>query len=84
MAFVNTLLHESRAATVVMVDRKHQPGGHWSDAYPYVRLHQPSEFYGVVSRELSHGTKDSTGPNAGMYSLATGTQVLDYFDAAHA
>ena len=45
-----------------------------------MRLHQPSEFYGVASRELSHGIKDTDGFNAGMYGLASGAQVLDYFD----
>src|SRR5262245_52072374 len=42
MAFVDTLLRETADATVVMVDRGHHPGGHWNDAYPFVRLHQPS------------------------------------------
>ncbi len=27
-------------ATIAIVDRRHAPGGHWIDAYPYVRLHQ--------------------------------------------
>ena len=81
MAFVDTLLTEDADATVVMVDRHHRPGGHWNDAYPFVRLHQPSEWYGVASRELSHGTRDATGFNAGLYGLASGAQVLAYFDA---
>ena len=50
MAFVDTLLTENADATVVMVNRHHRPGGHWNDAYPFVRLHQPSAFYGVASR----------------------------------
>ena len=80
MAFVDTLLSEQADATVVMVDRQHRPGGHWNDAYPFVRLHQPSEWYGVASRELGDGTKDATGVNAGLYGLASGAQVLAYFD----
>lgn len=80
MAFVDTLLSEQADAQVLMVDRHHRPGGHWNEAYPFVRLHQPSEFYGVASRELSHGIKDSVGCNAGMYGLASGAQVLAYFD----
>ncbi len=80
MAFVDTLLSEQADATVLMVDRQHRPGGHWNHAYPFVRLHQPSEFYGVASRELSHGVKDVSGFNAGMYGLASGAQVLAYFD----
>jgi hypothetical protein len=80
MAFVDTLLSEQADARVLMVDRHHRPGGHWNDAYSFVRLHQPSEFYGVASRELSHGVKDATGLNAGLYGLASGAQVLAYFD----
>ncbi|EWM18491.1 hypothetical protein KUTG_08795 [Kutzneria sp. 744] len=57
MAFVDTLLTESDA-TVAMVDRYHRPGGHWTVASPYVRLHQPSSFYGVGSTELGSGRID--------------------------
>src|SRR3954453_14674731 len=52
MAFTDTLVSETDAQ-VVIVDRQHRPGGHWNRAYPFVRLHQPSAFYGVGSRELS-------------------------------
>ena len=38
MAFTDVFLSESDA-TVIMIDRHHQPGGHWNDAYPHVRLH---------------------------------------------
>ncbi len=79
MAFVDTLLGETDAR-VVMVDRYHRPGGHWNHAYSFVRLHQPSAFYGVCSRELSDWTKDETGPNSGSYRLASGAEVLGYFD----
>ncbi len=80
MAFVDTLLSESADATVLMVDRQHRPGGHWNAAYPFVRLHQPSAYYGVASRELSSGGVDAVGINAGMDSLATGAQVLAHFE----
>ncbi len=43
MAFADTLVAES-AASVVMVDRGDRPGGHWTRAYPFVRLHQPSAY----------------------------------------
>ncbi|MEO8125016.1 MAG: FAD/NAD(P)-binding protein [Burkholderiales bacterium] len=79
MAFVDTLLTESEAQ-IVIVDRHHRPGGHWNDAYPFVRLHQPSAFYGVASRELSSWTKDKTGLNEGLYGLASGAEVLAHFD----
>jgi hypothetical protein len=79
MAFVDTLLSETDAQ-IVMVDRHHRPGGHWNDAYSFVGLHQPSAFYGVNSRELGSGAKDTTGLNEGMYGLASGAEVLSYFD----
>lgn len=80
MAFVDTLLDEQPAATVLMVDRLHRPGGHWNHAYPWVRLHQPSAWYGVASRELASGAKDQAGLNAGLYSMASGAEVLAHFD----
>ncbi len=79
MGFVDTLLSESDF-DVVMVDRHAQPGGHWNDAYPFVRLHQPSTFYGVNSRELGDGTIDSEGLNKGLRELASGAEVLHHFD----
>ena len=39
MAFVDTLLTENADVTVLMADRHHRTGGHWNDAYPFVRLH---------------------------------------------
>lgn len=80
MAFTDTLLAETDA-TVVMVDRNHQPGGHWNVAYPFVRLHQPSSFYGVNSRALGSDSIDAVGWNQGLYELATGNEVCAYFDA---
>ena len=79
MAFTDALIAETDA-TVIMVDKHHQPGGHWNDAYPYVRLHQPSAFYGVNSRGLGSGTIDQTGWNKGLYELATNSEVCAYFD----
>ncbi|BBY19591.1 NAD(P)-binding protein [Mycolicibacterium litorale] len=79
MAFVDTLIAESDA-TVVIVDRNHAPGGHWTTAYPYVRLHQPSAYYGVNSRDLGSGAIDQSGPNAGFYELAGGAEVCAYYE----
>ena len=79
MAFVDTLLTDTDAQ-IVMVDRHHRPGGHWNEAYPFVRLHQPAAQYGVNSLELGHGKKDTVGLNAGMYSLSSGAELLAYFD----
>ncbi len=80
MAFVDTLVSETMAS-VVVVDRNHQPGGHWTTAYPFVRLHQPSAYYGVNSRPLGSDTIDRTGLNEGFYELAGGAEVCAYFDA---
>ena len=52
LAFVDTLLTELPRAEVVLVDRHDAPGGHWNDAYDFVRLHQPSIVYGLASRKL--------------------------------
>lgn len=79
IAFADALLDECDAR-ILIVDRHHKPGGHWNDAYPFVRLHQPSAFYGVNSRELGSGAKDQVGPNKGLYEMASGAEVLDYFD----
>ena len=80
LAFTDTLVAESDA-TVVVVDRNDRPGGHWTTAYPFVRLHQPSAYYGVNSRNLGSDTIDQTGFNAGFYELASGAEVCAYFDA---
>ena len=78
MAFVDTLL-AATDARVVMVDRRHRPGGHWLDAYPFVRLHQPSAYYGVVSRRLGDDRIDEVGINQGCYERATADEICDYY-----
>lgn len=78
LAFADTLLDECDAR-ILVVDRHGQPGGHWNDAYSFVRLHQPSAFYGVNSRALGSGRKDRTGLNRGLYEMASGREVLDHF-----
>jgi len=79
MAFTDVLLTETNAK-ILIVDKHHQPGGHWNDAYPFVRLHQPSAFYGVSSQQLGNNTIDATGLNKGLYELATNEEVCAYFD----
>ena len=78
MAFADTLL-ENSAATVTIVDRRHAPGGHWIDAYPYVLLHQPSSFYGVSSVPLGRDAIEISGPNTGYYELAGVDEIRAYF-----
>lgn len=79
IAFTDVILSETDA-TVTIVDRYHQPGGHWNTAYPFVRLHQPSAFYGVNSMKLGSDHIDATGWNQGLYELATNSEVCAYFD----
>ncbi|HKR44629.1 MAG TPA: NAD(P)-binding protein [Paraburkholderia sp.] len=78
MAFADALLAYSDA-TLTIVDRRHAPGGHWIDAYPYVRLHQPSAFYGVSSVPLGRDVLDTAGTNAGYYELAGADEIRAYF-----
>lgn len=79
MAFTDALLTHSDA-TVTIVDRRHAPGGHWVDAYPYVRLHQPSCFYGVDSVPLGNDTIETRGTNAGFYERAGADELCAYYD----
>lgn len=78
MAVTDALLSHSDA-TVTLVDRRHAPGGHWIDAYPFVRLHQPSAFYGVSSVPLGVGTVDRSGLNAGFHVQATADELRAYY-----
>lgn len=79
MAFVDSLITESEA-DVVLVDRRHRPGGHWLDAYPFVRLHQPSAFYGVNSMRLGQDRIEAHGPDAGFYERATKAEICAYYE----
>ena len=78
MAFADTLVANTDAE-VMLIDRRHRPGGHWLDAYPFVRLHQPSAYYGVESRPLGRDRIDADGPNAGFYERASAGEVCDYY-----
>ena len=64
MAFADELLTQSDA-TLTIVDSRAAPGGHWNDAYPFIRLHQASAFYGVNSKNLGRNQIDSEGNNRG-------------------
>src|SRR3954469_20770523 len=78
MAFVDAVLANSDAR-VVLVDRRHRPGGHWLDAYPFVRLHQPSANYGVNSRPLGTDRIEDAGLNAGVYEPGWAHEICDYY-----
>jgi hypothetical protein len=78
MAFVDSLIHNADVH-VALLDRRHSAGGHWLDAYPFVRLHQASEFYGVVSTPLGKGERQTDGPEAGMYQRAAAPEIVAYY-----
>ena len=74
------VLLEETDADILIVDRHSAAGGHWNDAYPFVRLHQPSVYYGVPSSALGSNQIDRSGSNTGYYELPTGAEVSAYFE----
>ena len=78
MAFTDSLISETDA-DIVMVDRRSAPGGHWNDAYPFVRLHQPSRYYGVNSTPLGGDAVELRGPEAGQYERTRGSEIRAYY-----
>ena len=79
MAFVDSLIEHSDA-DVVMVERRHRPGGHWLDSYPFVQLHQPSRFYGVNSTPLGQDRIEPEGTDTAFYERASGAEICGYYD----
>ncbi|KEF57560.1 uncharacterized protein A1O9_05478 [Exophiala aquamarina CBS 119918] len=79
MAFVDTILTEGKK-TIVMVDRYARPGGHWTTAYPFVRLHQPAASYGVNSTRLEHDGIEEFGWNKGLCDCSSRDDVCAYFE----
>ena len=78
MAFVDALTAAANVS-VAIVDRRHGAGGHWLDAYGFVRLHQASAFYGVASTLLGGGRVQTDGPERGMHERARAAEVCDYY-----
>jgi len=77
MAFADEVINMSPGTgnddtDIVIVDKRAFPGGHWNDAYDFVRLHQPSYAYGVSSMVLGTGDDD----------LCSKPQILDHFEKA--
>jgi len=70
LAFADEIIRRSRDLQVLLVDRRAKAGGHWNDAYPFVRLHQPAAYYGVNSEVLGTGLQD----------LASGPKILAYYE----
>ena len=79
LSFVDTLVSLRKDFTFVIVDRNSSPGGHWTKAYPFVTLHQPSCYYGVRSQHL--GRLDKNGKEVwDINDRATGKEVCDYYE----
>lgn len=78
MAFADAL-SDHADVRVALVDRRHGVGGHWLEAYPFVRLHQASAFYGVASTLLGGGRLQQNGPEIGLQERATQAEILTYY-----
>jgi hypothetical protein len=78
MSFTDALIDHADAR-VVMVDRRHGVGGHWLEAYPFVRLHQSSAFYGVASTVLGGGKLQVSGPETGLQERASQPEITAYY-----
>src|SRR5215217_8653838 len=74
MAFTDALIDHADVR-VVLVDRRHGVGGHWLEAYPFVRLHQASAFYGVASTLLGGGSLQQHGPEQGLQERASQPEI---------
>jgi hypothetical protein len=78
MAFSDALTDHADVR-VAMVDRRHGVSGHWLEAYPFVRLHQASAFYGVASTLLGGGNLQRRGPEEGLQERATQAEICAYY-----
>ncbi len=78
MAFTDALV-DNADVHVALVDRRHAPGGHWLEAYTFVRLHQASAFYGVPSTRLGAGRLQELGPERGLHERATAPEICAYY-----
>ena len=82
LAFADTLLHHSAPSTsVLVIDKNSSPGGQWVDSYGFVRLHQPSDMYGVETMKLEPSGEDcSATTNMEEAHRATRVEILEYYD----
>jgi len=78
MAFADALAGHADAR-VAIVDRRPTVGGHWLGAYPFVRLHQASAFYGVASTVLG-GAIQQEGPEKGLHERASQVEIRAYYE----
>jgi hypothetical protein len=101
MSFCDTLLHHfaddddssssstpsTTGPSIVAIDDHARPGGQWLDSYDFVRLHQPSEMYGVESTSLEPGRDDESSSSSAAAAAggesrhrATRDEILDYYE----
>ena len=80
LAFIDVLLDETDA-DILLIDRRAEPGGHWRDAYPFVKLHNVSALYGVNSIPLGSGGLEAAGFDEGCMERAGLGEILAYYDA---
>ena len=79
MAFADALVDHADVR-VAIVDRRPTVGGHWLGAYPFVRLHQASAFYGVASTLLGGGRLQTDGPEQGLQERASQPEICAYYE----
>ena len=70
IAFADELFTLKPNVKLTIIDRRAKAGGHWNNAYPFVRLHQPAAFYGVNSLKLGNGGTD----------LSSQSELLSYYE----
>jgi hypothetical protein len=78
MAFTDALIDHADVR-VALIDRRHSASGHWLEAYPFVRLHQASAFYGVASTLLGGGELQQRGPEKGLQERASQSEIWAYY-----
>jgi hypothetical protein len=78
LAFTDALTDHADVR-VALVDSRHSVGGHWLEAYPFVRLHQASAFYGVASTLLGGGQLQQRGPEEGLQERASQAAICEYY-----
>jgi hypothetical protein len=78
MAFADALTDHTDVR-VALIDRRHGASGHWLEAYPFVRLHQASAFYGVASTLLGSGQLQQRGPEEGLHERASQSEICTYY-----
>ena len=83
MYFINIVLSEHSKAQIILVDINSKPGGHWTNSYGSMRMHQPSCNYSVNSLPL--GTTCDFGGNEHLDidDRATGSDIFEYYTEVH-